>query len=120
MIAHTELSSPSFLHILKPIDLRSFSLLCSHLNFGCLIFIVLGHLDKLLRPLVIGRLGRFGDESIIAEAQKRFEVHVSGKALIPADLRSPVYRTVLSVGDESTYNTMLKVSYCQKLVFDYF
>lgn len=67
------------------------------------------HLDKLLRPLVIGRLGRFGDEAIIAEAQKRFDAHVSGKALIPADLRSPVYRTVLSVGDESTYSTMLKL-----------
>jgi len=67
------------------------------------------HSDKLLRPLVIGRLGRFGDEAVIAEAQKRFEAHVSGKALIPADLRSPVYRTVLSVGDESTYNTMLKL-----------
>ena len=78
--------------------------------------IVLGHLDKLLRPLVIGRLGRFGDEAIIAEAQKRFEAHVSGKALIPADLRSPVYRTVLSVGDESTYNTMLKVRCSQKFV----
>jgi len=76
--------------------------------------IVLGHLDKLLRPLVIGRLGRFGDEAIIAEAQKRFDAHVSGKALIPADLRSPVYRTVLSVGDESTYSTMLKVSYSEK------
>lgn len=78
--------------------------------------IILGHLDKLLRPLVIGRLGRFGDEAIIAEAQKRFDAHVSGKALIPADLRSPVYRTVLSVGDESTYNTMLKVSYSPKFV----
>jgi hypothetical protein len=78
--------------------------------------IVLGHLDKLLRPLVIGRLGRFGDEAIIAEARKRFDAHVSGKTLIPADLRSPVYRTVLSVGDEATYSTMLKVSYCQKFV----
>lgn len=78
--------------------------------------IVLGHLDKLLRPLVIGRLGKFGDKAIIAEAQKRFDAHVSGKALIPADLRSPVYRTVLSVGDESTYSTMLKVSYSQKFV----
>jgi hypothetical protein len=78
--------------------------------------IVVGHLDKLLRPLVIGRLGRFGDKGIIAEAQVRFEAHVSGKVLIPADLRSPVYRTVLSVGDESTYNTMLKVSYSQGLM----
>ncbi|XP_069697519.1 puromycin-sensitive aminopeptidase isoform X2 [Periplaneta americana] len=67
------------------------------------------HLDTLLRSLVISRLGWFGDEAIVAEAQKRFEDHVSGKALLPADLRSPVYKAVLSVGDESTYNTMLKL-----------
>jgi puromycin-sensitive aminopeptidase len=56
-------------------------------------------------------LGSFEDEAVIAEAQKRFEAHISGGPLIPADLRSPVYRAVLSVGDESTYNTMLRVCY---------
>jgi puromycin-sensitive aminopeptidase len=56
----------------------------------------------------------FGDEAVIAEAKKRFEAHVSGRALLPADLRSPVYKAVLSVGDQSTYNTMLRVSYGQE------
>ncbi|XP_021928261.1 puromycin-sensitive aminopeptidase isoform X3 [Zootermopsis nevadensis] len=65
------------------------------------------HLDTLLRSLVIGRLGWFGDKAVVAEAKKRFQGHVSGEALLPADLRSPVYKAVLSVGDESTYNTML-------------
>lgn len=67
------------------------------------------HLDTLLRSLVIGRLVWFKDEAIIAEAKKRFEVHVSGKTLLPADLRSAVYKAVLSGGDESTYNTMLRL-----------
>jgi puromycin-sensitive aminopeptidase len=69
-----------------------------------------GHLDTLLRALVIGRLGWFEDEAVVAEAQKRFEAHISGGPVIPADLRSAVYRAVLSAGDESSYNTMLRVS----------
>ena len=71
---------------------------------------VLGHLDTLLRSLVIGRLVWFKDEAIIDEAKKRFEAHVSNKTLLPADLRSAVYKAVLTGGDESTYNTMLRVS----------
>ena len=76
---------------------------------------VIGHLDTLLRSLVIGRLVWFKDEAIIAEAKKRFEAHVSGKTLLPADLRSAVYKAVLSGGDESTYDTMLRV--CKLLFF---
>lgn len=72
-----------------------------------------------MRSLVIGRLGWFGDKAIVAEAQKRFEAHVSGEALLRADLRSPVYKAVLSIGDESTYNSMLKVSYCQEIVIHF-
>ncbi|XP_066991681.2 puromycin-sensitive aminopeptidase isoform X2 [Anabrus simplex] len=67
------------------------------------------HLDTLLRSLVIGQLAWFREESIIAEAKRRFADHVEGKVLLPADLRSPVYKAVLSVGDESTYNTMLRL-----------
>lgn len=70
---------------------------------------VAGHVDTLLRTLVLSRLGWYGDESVIAESKKRFADHVSGAAVIPADLRSAVYKSVLSVGDEDTYNTMLKL-----------
>lgn len=76
-----------------------------------------GHLDTLLRPLVISRLGWFGDEAIIEESKKRFENHSSGDQTIPADLRSPVYKAVLSVGDENTYNTMLRVNTYSLVLF---
>lgn len=62
-----------------------------------------------MRPLVIGTLGLYGDERVIAEAKKKFEEHISGKATIPADLRSAVYKAVLSTGDETTFETLLKV-----------
>jgi puromycin-sensitive aminopeptidase len=51
----------------------------------------------------------FGDADILTEARRRFDLHVAGTTLLPADLRSPVYRAVLSQGDETTFNTMLKV-----------
>jgi len=51
----------------------------------------------------------FGNEETIAEANKRFSAHVEGTALIPADLRSAVYRAVLSNADDSVFETVLKV-----------
>nr|XP_003702012.1 PREDICTED: puromycin-sensitive aminopeptidase [Megachile rotundata] len=67
------------------------------------------HLDTLLRSLVLGRMAALNDEETIEEAKKRFELHVSGTTLLAADLRSPVYRAVLSVGDADTYETMLRL-----------
>lgn len=49
-----------------------------------------GHLDALLRSLVLGRMGRAGDPATISEAKARFAAHCEGKKLISADLRTPV------------------------------
>ncbi|KAL0270641.1 UNVERIFIED_CONTAM: hypothetical protein PYX00_007987 [Menopon gallinae] len=67
------------------------------------------HLDTLLRSLVIGSLAGCAEESVVAESKKRFEAHYAGKTLIPADLRTPVYRAVMSCGNESTYEAFLKL-----------
>ncbi|ELU07211.1 hypothetical protein CAPTEDRAFT_150577 [Capitella teleta] len=68
-----------------------------------------GHLDAMLRSLVIGRMGRAGDEAIIDEAKKRFAAHCDGTQAMPADLRTPVYTTVLCNGDEAEFDAMLKL-----------
>ncbi|XP_020286136.1 puromycin-sensitive aminopeptidase isoform X2 [Pseudomyrmex gracilis] len=67
------------------------------------------HLDTLLRTLVLGRMAALNDQDTIEEAKKRFELHVNGTTALAADLRSPVYRAVLSVGDAKTYETMIKL-----------
>lgn len=67
------------------------------------------HFDTLLRSRILGKMVSLEDESTIGEAKKRFSLHVSGKTILSADLRSPVYRAVLSVGDEETFETMLKL-----------
>ena len=68
-----------------------------------------GHLDALLRGLVLGCMGRSGDPATIAEARKRFDAHCKGESTIPADLRAAVYRTVLKHGDDVTLDAMMKL-----------
>ncbi|XP_078080307.1 puromycin-sensitive aminopeptidase isoform X1 [Mustelus asterias] len=68
-----------------------------------------GHLDALLRGLVLGKLGKAGHQPTIEEARRRFKDHVEGKQFLPADLRSPVYLTVLKHGDSTTLDAMLKL-----------
>ncbi|XP_013782586.1 puromycin-sensitive aminopeptidase-like [Limulus polyphemus] len=58
------------------------------------------HLDTLLRSLVIGRLAAFDEESVVNEAKKRFEAHANGTSILPADLRSAVYRAAARNGDD--------------------
>ncbi|KAL4217239.1 hypothetical protein ACF0H5_023690 [Mactra antiquata] len=68
-----------------------------------------GALTAMLRELVLLKMGRYGDPDTVQEATKRFEAHCNGKAKIPADLRATVYTTVLTNGNEDTYNKMLKL-----------
>lgn len=67
-------------------------------------------LDSMLRSLVIGQLGHYGDEDTIKEAQKRFADHCAGSSSIPADLKAAVFSTCLANGDGSTFDQLLKVS----------
>uniref|UniRef100_A0A250YLM6 Aminopeptidase n=1 Tax=Castor canadensis TaxID=51338 RepID=A0A250YLM6_CASCN len=68
-----------------------------------------GHLDALLRGLVLGKLGKAGHKATLEEARRRFKDHVEGKQILSADLRSPVYLTVLKHGDGTTLEIMLKL-----------
>lgn len=67
------------------------------------------HLDTLLRSLVLGRLSWLDDESTVDEAKKRFKVHVNSSQILPADLRSACYKTVLRAGGEDVYNNLLEL-----------
>ncbi|KAK3888299.1 hypothetical protein Pcinc_007638 [Petrolisthes cinctipes] len=67
------------------------------------------HLDTLLRSLVLGQLGLYGDKGVVGEARKRLSAHVAHTTTLPADLRSPVYKTVVAQADEKTYEQMLKL-----------
>ncbi len=67
-----------------------------------------GHLDAMLRSLVIGRLGYYDDPVVAEEAQRRFGAFIKGGALSP-DLRGAVYATVARHGGIAEFNQMLKI-----------
>lgn len=64
----------------------------------------------MLRSLVIGQLGRYGDPDMISESKRRFSDHVSEKDAIPADIKSAVFSAALSGGDESIFDHLVAVS----------
>ena len=57
----------------------------------------------MLRSLVIGQYGHYGDPDTIEEAKKRFQDHVEGTASLPADLKGAVFSLALANGDETTF-----------------
>ena len=69
----------------------------------------IGTLDTMLRSLVIGLLGRYGDPDMITEAKCRFDNHITEKDSIPADIRTAVFSAVLSNGDETTFDKLVEV-----------
>ncbi|XP_077862985.1 puromycin-sensitive aminopeptidase isoform X1 [Saccoglossus kowalevskii] len=67
-----------------------------------------GHLDSLLRSMVLLRLGRFSHTDTVSKAKVKFNDHTCGKETIPADLRGSVYHSVLAHADEETFKAVLK------------
>jgi len=74
-----------------------------------------GHLDTLLRCIVLSKLGRFGDSEVNDEAKRRFDAHVAGTTSIHADMRSTVYSCVGALGQASDYETMIKLHNTEEL-----
>jgi puromycin-sensitive aminopeptidase len=68
-----------------------------------------GHLDTLLRGLVIEQLGHFQDASILSEARRRFETFRSSGEGLPPDQRFPVYRMVVESAPAEAYEQVLAV-----------
>lgn len=66
-------------------------------------------MDTLLRSLVLGRLAWLDDDHAINEARTRFKKHVSSTEILPADIRSACYRTVLRAGGKEEYDTLLSL-----------
>jgi len=65
------------------------------------------HLTTLLRSLVIGALGGYGDAKTIDEAKSRFLRLQQDPKSLPPDLRFPVYRLYVENGDKDSYEAVL-------------
>jgi aminopeptidase N len=60
----------------------------------------------LLRTALIGALGRFGDEAVIAECKRRFISFMADPASLTPNLRSPVIQTVGRYADQATFDQL--------------
>jgi aminopeptidase N len=61
----------------------------------------------LLRARLIGMLGNFGDEAIVAEAKRRFAEFISNPTSLPTALRETVTGLAGRYADRATYDTLL-------------
>jgi len=62
----------------------------------------------MLRPMILGIVGKSGDEDVINEAKKRFQRHINGD-LIDPNIRGAVYVIVSRYGDENTQEELRKL-----------
>ena len=60
-----------------------------------------------LRGRLISTLGNFGDEAILAEAKRRFDLFLKDPESLSVNLRDTVIRLVGRNADRSTYDTLL-------------
>lgn len=71
----------------------------------------------MLRTLVLSKLGASGHEDTVKESLARFDKHVSGAAVLDADLRSPVYSIAVRHGSAEYFDKVMKVSEYSLLVW---
>ncbi len=67
------------------------------------------HLTKLLRPMVISLLGRYGDPHVADEALRRFDQGVRDATPVVPDLRAAVYGQVVESRGLDGYEAVLQV-----------
>jgi puromycin-sensitive aminopeptidase len=65
-----------------------------------------GHLDALLRSVVLGQLGGYEDRDTLEEAKARFAAYVDDPANVHPDIRRAVFNLAAATGDRSTYDSM--------------
>ena len=69
-----------------------------------------GHLQALLRSTVLGRLGAFGEDELLQEAQRRFHRFLKEPSSLSPDLKGVVYSLAARSGDGDTFETFRRLA----------
>ena len=64
------------------------------------------HLQSLLRSIVIGQYGSYGDEPTLEIARAKFKNHYAGIEIVRPDMRSVVFGLAAQSSDSSTYEKL--------------
>jgi Ni,Fe-hydrogenase III large subunit len=59
---------------------------------------------------VFVRMVGLGHKPTLAEAKRRFALHLTGEKIIHADVKPAVYRAVIADGEDSGYEALVEVS----------
>ena len=65
-----------------------------------------GHLDTLLRSIVLAQLGRYGDDDTLNEASTRYKAYSEDPSNVSPDIRGVVLSLAAKRGDGSTHEAM--------------
>lgn len=68
-----------------------------------------GHTDALLRSIVLGQLGSFGDSNILQQASLRFAQYANDPTTIHPDLRRVIFSLAAQNGEKATHDQMWKL-----------
>jgi tricorn protease interacting factor F2/3 len=67
------------------------------------------HTDTLLRGMVIAVLGKLGDQKILHEAKRRFNVFLKKHETLRPDLREVIFSLMAWTGDEKIHNQLVQI-----------
>ena len=70
-----------------------------------------GHLETLLRSMILGAAGGYGDAEVIAEANRRFQDLVANPASVDPNLRGVVIALTAEHGDEALFDLLLNLAH---------
>ena len=65
-----------------------------------------GHLDALLRSIVLSQAGSYGDQDMLAQASELFEQHLQDRNAVRPDLRGVVFSLAAQAGDRAVYDQL--------------
>ena len=68
-----------------------------------------GHLDALLRSIVLSQAGSYGDQDLLARARELFEQHLHDREAVPPDIRGVVFALTAQAGDRAVYDQLWKL-----------
>ena len=68
-----------------------------------------GHLDTLMRSIVLSQIGSYGDQEVLDQARERFQQHIKDRAGVRPDIRGVVFSLTGQAGDRAIYDQLWKL-----------
>ncbi len=65
-----------------------------------------GHLDALLRSIVLSQVGSYGDQEVLDQARERFQRYLKDRAGVRPDIRGVVFSLAGQAGDRAVYDQL--------------